>query len=624
MDIRKRKTQYHEGAVASSSLEGPSEHIFGWKLPIEKDGRVVVTLDFEQFSNRPKLARMFMAAVSGFRTKKAPATLKSYVRNLPFFWAFLDYMEAKGLPVNEPNEIDTQVVKQYISWLKDHMGWEVGSLYNYYESIRTLLRWLKRQHKEELAQIDFPHNPFPRKNAQVKHREAYSSFITKQIEKALKSDIENIKKRLETPYVKTGKGIDPRGLRGHKSLWKDFDNIVWYFENVLDCKYRTSTWLCANGHSSFVSLAHKYHKGIDNVWNALGVWHGTTLGMLTPFILFFSFLSGANTMPILTMRRDCIKQHVSIRNVEFLVLQKARSGNASYKIKHSPQCISIVERVLEITKDLALEADSYVKDYLWLYRGHDDKIKHIGMDMSNSTERILGALRDFVKEHDIRDENGTLVRLNFSRLRATFATKIFMETKGDIVKLKNLLNHVWINTTLDYVSSAGMKDMHEDAAHALAKHEKKMRGQVVIGDIAVELSISRKEADEILSGVYNTGLGKCRNPFDSPLIGQEKGKSCTQFNFCLQCPSCVFTVSDLPRLFSYYNEVNRLRNIMSSETFREAYGWIIQAIDEIRDRFNEDTVAEAQKKALADPCTPWDMDIAVKIDEFNSVPMEVA
>src|SRR5208337_2752502 len=311
-------------------------------------------------------------------------------------------------------------------------------------------------------------NPFPRKNAQTVHRPAYSLYVTEQIKKAALSGIEEIKKRIETPYVKTGKGVDPRPNTG---LWKDFDNMVWYFENILDCQYRTGQWLAANEHSTFVSSAYKYHMGTDNVWEAMGVWYGTTWEMLIPFLLLFVYLSGANPTPVMRMRRDCIRQHPTLDR-RYLVLEKIRSGNASYKIKHSPLCITIVERVLEITKDLALEADGDGNNYLWLYRGRDGKVKHLGM-VKKPRSNLASALNLYVEKHDIRDEDGAPVKLNLARLRPTFATRMFLKTKGDIVKLKMLLNHEWISTTMPYVSSAGMENMRENAANDLSNHENK-------------------------------------------------------------------------------------------------------------------------------------------------------
>lgn len=611
MDITRRKVVYREGEVTSSSIEGKREIPLGWLLPIKKQGVVVSTFDFSSISERPKLVRMFMTAITGLSSKRGLKTLEQYVWHLTNFWDFLGDMELAGLPLYETKQIDTHVVKNYIVWLNGHKEWSVPAQYYYYSGIKSLLHWLKRHHKKDLAaEIDFPRNPFPRKNAQAVHRPAYSSHITTQLEKAMLSDIEKIKKRIDSLYVKTGKGVDPRGKRNRNGLWKDFDNMVWYFENILDCQCRSSKWLYGNGHSSFVAYACKYNKGLDNTWDDMGVWHGTTQQILIPFVLLFTYLSGANPTPILTMRRDCIKQHPTMDR-KFLVLQKNRGGNASYKIKHSIECISIVERVLEITKDLAQEADDDVKAYLWIYRSvKDGKVKHLGMGV-DPLSNLFAVMKPYVKKHDIRDESGSPLKLNLARQRPTFATRMFLKTKGDIVKVKALMNHEWISTTMPYISSAGMDDMRENAANDLANHEKKLRAQVAVGDVASELGISKEETVKILSGEYDTYLGKCRDLLNSPLQGEKKGRSCTRFNSCLKCPNCVITADDLHRIFSYYNHINRLRKFMPSDLFGKTYGWVIQAIDEVSAKFKPDTVEEARAKALSDPFPAWDIKLGL-------------
>jgi len=610
VDITRRKGVYREGKVASSSIEGNSALPFGWKLPIKKNGVAVATYDFTHLSSRPKLARMFMAAIDGLSSRTEEITLETYRRNLVPFWDFLRDMESQGMPIDEPRQIDSQVVKKYVAWLKRNKKWSIGTQHKAYTTFKVLMRWLIRYHNNVLADIDFPINPFAQKNRQSSHREAYSSHVTEQIEKAVMADIEEIKKKVETPYVKTGKGIDPRGHRASEGRWKDFDNVVWYFENVLDCQYRKHEWLMSNGHSSFSHCGHLY-GGLDNVWTSLGVWSGSSKEMLVPFFLLFAYLSGANLTPMFTMRRDCIKQHPSLDR-KCIVLQKTKSGNASYKINHSGYCVNIVKRVLEITKDLALEADDNVKNYLWLYRPKCSAgIAYIGMSNRNDLGCFLKA---FVKKHNIRDENGVLVKLNIARLRPTFASKMFVKTKGDIVKIQKLLNHEWISTTQGYVSSAGMDHMREDAASDLANHEKKLRAQVAVGDVASELGISKEETVKVLSGEYDTYLGKCRDLFDSPLQGEKKGRACTRFHNCLQCPSCVITSFDLHRILSYYNHINRLRKFMPSKLFNETYGWVIKAIDEACGRFKPSTVEEAKRKALADPFPAWD--IKLELAEF--------
>ncbi len=576
---------------------------------IDKGKEGAKEFNFTEFYTRPQLAMWFVESIWKLKGKSRLATIEGYRQGMRVFWRFLDEIQKSDRPIYELRQIDRYIIKMYIRWLKDHTKWVVGSQINGYVTVKALLVYLMRHYPEEVsADLAFPVNPFPGSNAQQRHRDAYSPKVIGQLIKAIVVDLEEIYRKVETPYVKTGKGVDPRGLRGSgRSLYKDFDNMIWYFENLLDCQYRVPKEIRNLGHGTFMKAAGIYHGGLRKVWELLGAWAGTRQEMLVPFVLVYTYLSGGNPGAIKDMERDCIKYEplTKRRHVE---MRKAR-GKSVQKIKHSPRCVTIVERVLELTGVLAAEAGEHMKDFVWLYRGRKGDIRRLNLGGS----AVLHALSVFVKKHDIRDDDGKPLKLNLARLRPTFATEAFLKTKGDLVKLKQLLGHSSIATTQQYVSAAMMPEMLENAAADLSAHESEMKARIVVGDVASELDISKEEAGRLLSGDFDTFLSKCMNPLNSPLKGEQEGKMCSRFHACLRCGHSLITSEDLTKIFSYQNSLIKIGggDLMSTEQFEKAFGSDIRLINNIASRFPAEVVEGARRKALKIPCPQWDAKIIV-------------
>jgi hypothetical protein len=86
------------------------------------------------------------------------------------------------------------------------------------------------------------------------------------------------------------------------------------------------------------------------------------------------------------------------------------------------------------------------------------------------------------------------------------------------------------------------------------------------------LNLSRTQARNIVAGRFDTGSGSCRNPYDSPQPGEEKGRPCTSFHACFRCPNGLWFLEDLPQVIAARNRFVSFRADMKPADWEAVYG----------------------------------------------------
>ena len=86
------------------------------------------------------------------------------------------------------------------------------------------------------------------------------------------------------------------------------------------------------------------------------------------------------------------------------------------------------------------------------------------------------------------------------------------------------------------------------------------------------LNLPRAQARKIASGRFDTGIGSCRNPYDSPQPGEEKGRPCTSFHACFSCPNGLWFLEDLPQVIATRDRFLSFRSEMKPQDWDAAYG----------------------------------------------------
>ena len=109
-----------------------------------------------------------------------------------------------------------------------------------------------------------------------------------------------------------------------------------------------------------------------------------------------------------------------------------------------------------------------------------------------------------------------------------------------------------------------------------------------------------QDIQDLLSGGYNTGIARCRNPF------RENESVCRKFFACFTCPSMIVFEDDLWRLFSFYYRLLSKQAKITLPQWLKTYGPIIHRIDtDIASQFPVDKVEAARLRARQDPHPTW-------------------
>lgn len=350
----------------------------------------------------------------------------------------------------------------------------------------------------------------------------------------------------------------------------------------------------------------------------LPIWAGAapvTGELLAYALLVVALHTGRNTTPLLEMNRDCLRPHPKDDTV-FLVLWKRRGYNTSKvalrteptskRLRESTPTIKTnVERlircVMKLTEPLDVEAPEDLKGRMWLYRARSGT--GIGQITSLSNAMLASAASRLVAEHGLTDSNGEPLRINISRLRKTFANRIFELTDGDLATTAAALGNTPQVADQNY----------------LAPDEKSRRNWQFMGELLVQELLTRT-----IGATYkDTPLGRCADPVNGQYAPKRGGATCMSFMNCLRCKHYAVTAEDLYKLFSFYFRVLTERSRMDKRRWAQEYAHIPRLIDNYivteglqRGTFKAAAVKAVREQARSQPHPFWSVDLIDSLEVF--------
>jgi hypothetical protein len=158
----------------------------------DERGDLLRRFDFGALGAPPPMARELALAFHGHLADKSPsvwsATFGSGIRH---WLRFLAEREGWAERIESLGEVDRALVCEFIAWL-DRPPHKVGTRYARWSAFKQLLAWLQR-HRPELVHpgLELPFNPFPRKNAAARPRQALSRAELDAVLAACAGDIES-------------------------------------------------------------------------------------------------------------------------------------------------------------------------------------------------------------------------------------------------------------------------------------------------------------------------------------------------------------------------------------------------------------------------------------------------
>ncbi|WP_064119081.1 hypothetical protein [Pseudomonas fluorescens] len=331
--------------------------------------------------------------------------------------------------------------------------------------------------------------------------------------------------------------------------------------------------------------------------------------------LIVALYTGRNTTPLLEMNRDCLRPHPK-ENTVFMVLWKRRGYNSS---KVALRAVSEAERLLEstptvrinverlirrvmvLTEPLQAEAPDDLKNRVWLYRSHDTNGD--GRVKALSAETLARMISCLVTNYGLRDSDGRPLRINVSRIRKTFANRIFELTDGDLTTTAAALGSTPQVTDRNY----------------LASDDNIRRNWQFMGEVLVQELLTRT----IGTTYKETPMGRCADPVNGQYAPQREGATCMNFLNCLRCKHYAITAEDLYKLFSFYFRVLAERSRMSKHRWAREYAHIPRLIDHYivaeglrRGIFKPPAVAAAREHARSTPHLFWSVDLIDSLELF--------
>ncbi len=311
---------------------------------------------------------------------------------------------------------------------------------------------------------------------------------------------------------------------------------------------------------------------------------------LTIFLLAIALRSGMNTTPLLEMTTDSIQDHPLKENRKLLVLYKRR-GNATHiqSLRHSTNVENVqtvladvavmVQHLIDMNQPLRAESGT---DLVFCYRAIG------GFNYGEITTVNNTSLRDniekWVKDKDLKNDNGEPLQVNISRFRKTFENRIWELSGGDPFVTAALANHT----------------VKVSQTHYLEAPKEAEKNFNYMGKVRTQELLSKVKVNE-----NNTPVSKCS---DIPNRTGKNGNTiyCTDFLSCVRCRNMVVTKEDLYRLFSFYWLIVYEREQIGAKRWSKYFAHIIRIIDrDIAPKFDADYVATIKAEAQAKPHPAW-------------------
>jgi hypothetical protein len=354
-----------------------------------------------------------------------------------------------------------------------------------------------------------------------------------------------------------------------------------------------------------------------------GEFRGPGSEKLMVYLLMIAARSGRNTTPLLNLSRDSMREHpLKPQTHSLFTVYKKRGNNMSIQSLRKTREIddiatvtsdvgSLFQEVLELTEPIRREANPELKNRLWLFK----REKAYKGTISVLTDTSLGyAVELFIKRHNLLTDSGSSadselkLRLNISRLRKTFGSRMWKITGGDILRTAHALGNKPRVTDTHYLEVTD--EMVKNHKFVGAILEMEVRGTKedsnAIRAAAEKLQVPLEDMRAILSGKNNTGVSRCSSPLFGKYAPGDGKTLCTQFLHCFRCPNQVIMQSDLHRLFSFYWLLIRERNSLARNRWHKVYGWVIREIDQvISPRFPLLQIKEARESARLTPHPMW-------------------
>ncbi|HFI2213345.1 TPA: phage integrase SAM-like domain-containing protein [Pseudomonas aeruginosa] len=343
-------------------------------------------------------------------------------------------------------------------------------------------------------------------------------------------------------------------------------------------------------------------SAIQPIWDD---GHPLTCELISYCLLAVALHTGRNTTPLLEMTPNCLKPHPKDGN-SFLVLWKRRGHNSNKvilrresesqttiesmpAIRHSTE--RLIRHVITRTAPIRAQHEAF-SERIWIYYSRESA--RSGDPRLLTPTMLAASIKSLVENYDLTDDEGLPLKVNISRLRKTFANRIFEIMDGDLAGTARALG-----------SSPRVTDTSYLSATIESKKNWRFMGEVLVDELL----------NKTIGATYHhTPVAKCTDNKSSRYTPKQDGV-CMSFLNCVRCRFLVITAEDLYKLFSFYYRIYNERSRMSKRRWMKELSHIPRLIENYivaeglrRGVFSQNEVNEAKARAKATPHPFWSAD----------------
>ncbi|KJG06168.1 hypothetical protein UB33_10975 [Photobacterium angustum] len=314
---------------------------------------------------------------------------------------------------------------------------------------------------------------------------------------------------------------------------------------------------------------------------------------LTVCLLAVAIQTGINTSPLLNMTTEALSDHPLKESRKLLTVFKKR-GNATqlHNLRKSEELevvqgikLDVAYLIEAIIERNALIREATNSDLVFVYETTSgSRGTKRGTATSLSIQRLDQYINKFIKQFDLKDEDGRTMKLNVSRFRKTFINGIYELSGKSLLIAARQAKH----------SGTGTLD------HYLQAPEQSKRNLGLMGEIRVK---------ELTSTEPSVPVGHCKDPKHGDKAPKD-GTFCNDFLGCFRCKSFVITGDDLYKLFSFYWAIIRNRDEFGRKDWKRHLKNVLRIVDkEVVPEFAKlgqlQRVAAEKERARTNPHPYW-------------------
>lgn len=519
------------------------------------------------------------------------------------FNKFLDWRAEGAGHISSTSQTTTALLLEYQLWLTSAGEVSRKTAHSYYSHLCRILRWLLSNRPGSLPHnLRIPPSDYSSARYEPGDARAISVEDLEQIAEAAVREVRQVRENhslAKKLLAEGGERLARVKAEGHLTArWKTLADVLFYLVNEVGIEssppLRITPTLRQSGLPSFNSILNMYVPVSDR--------------SLIPFLVLLFIRTAINVESLYHLKRDCLREHPLPLGLTVLEFDKPRAGSARIKTLDFPThqkngVVDLIRFLTEYTAPLVPLARREESEELFLFKSPGNGENEVRSPGANFT---LRGLKSFIEQNN-------LPHFTFAQIRPTIATLIYLQTR-DIFRVKRLLCHASVTMTLNYIKPELTRRRHDtqirdgiesilrlvtDAPARFGKPAVFVReiDSVLEGKVA-EGEVSREQASLIRNGGCTTGVSRCRDPYDSPIPGEQKGRLCRQLHMCLFCPNAWVFEEDLPKVIYYRDSLLAERRELTESSWDELHGDAFRAItEEILPSFSPGAVERATAKA---------------------------